>query len=143
MRQSWDRSRVIAVLAAVKDAGISVPKMSRTSGVTRSTIYRWMAGEVQPDYGKVYSLAYAVHPRYPGLARDLVEASGYVWAEPRDAPPSDVLADELGQDTADRVRRELAKRGEAGRTVLAEFERVLSSPGAAEEAQSEPDRAVS
>jgi transcriptional regulator with XRE-family HTH domain len=71
--------------------------MSRRSGVTRSTIYRWMAGEVQPDYGKAYSLAYAVHPRYPGLARDLVEASGYAWAEPTEAPeppriPPDVLA---------------------------------------------------
>lgn len=97
MRQSWDRSRVIAVLAAIRDAGISVPVMSRRSGVTRSTIYRWMAGEVQPDYGKVYGLAYAVHPRYPGLARDLVEASGYAWAEPEEAPepprvPPDVLA---------------------------------------------------
>jgi transcriptional regulator with XRE-family HTH domain len=115
--------------------------MARLAGVNRSQVNRWSRGENRPGYDPVRSLAAAVWRKHPDLARELVEASGYAWAEPKDPPPPDVLTEELGQDTADRVRRELAKRGEAGRAVLAEFERVLSSPG--EEAESEPGRAVS
>lgn len=96
MRRTWDRSRVISVLAAIKDTGISVPKMTRMARANRSTIYRWMGGEVAPDYDLVHNLAYALWPRQPDLARELVEASGYAWVEPDAAPeppriPRDVL----------------------------------------------------
>lgn len=88
-----------------------------------------MSGEVQPDYGKVYSLAYAIWPRQPGLARELVEASGYAWSEPSEVlPDPDVIAGELGEETAERLRRVLRERGAAGEAVLAEIERAFRPP---------------
>lgn len=61
--------------------------MTRLSGANRSTIYRWMSGgDGQPDYDLVNRLAAAIWRREPELARELVEASGYAWAEPADAP---------------------------------------------------------
>jgi transcriptional regulator with XRE-family HTH domain len=116
-------------------------QIARAAGVGRSTVNRWARGANRPDHDPIRRLAAATFRRYPGIARKLVEASGYDWAEPSELPPPDVLADELGQDAAGRVRRELARRGKAGAVVLAEMERVLSSP--VEEEQSGPARAVS
>ncbi|HEY3883024.1 MAG TPA: hypothetical protein VGM12_30930 [Trebonia sp.] len=89
----------MAVLATVKDNGMSVKEMTQLSGANRSTIYRWMSGgEGQPDYDLVNRLARAIWRRHPELARELVEASGYAWAEPADEPepepliPPEVLA---------------------------------------------------
>lgn len=99
MHQTWDATRVMAVLATVKDNGMSVKEMTQLSGANRSTIYRWMSGgEGQPDYDLVNRLARAIWRRHPELARELVEASGYAWAEPADEPepepliPPEVLA---------------------------------------------------
>lgn len=132
MRQIWDRARVITVLAAIKDAGISVPVMSRRSGVTRSTIYRWMAGEVQPDYNKVYSLAYAVWPRQPRLARELVEASGYAWAEPAEAPGPPPIPD----DVMDVIRKNYPPEKQAEIIeMLAELSERDVEPGPGDQSQ--------
>lgn len=140
--EDWSATRIAAALAKLEDTGLSQPRMARLAGVSQSTVNRWSRGRVQPGYAAVRKLAVAMWPRHPDLARELVEASGYAWAEPSEAPPPDVLADELGQDTADRVRRELARRGEAGAVVLAEFERVLRQPASGPSA-SERSRAAS
>lgn len=109
MRQTWDEARVTAVLAALKDNGVSVQNMTRWSGLHRSTIYRWMRGDGgQPDYHHVGRLAEALWRRgYAGPARELSEASGYAWAEPQDEPePDPVPADVL------RVISQAVARGE-------------------------------
>lgn len=85
MRRTWDRERTKQVLEEIR-ADVSIPRMTRMAGAHRSTIYRWIKGEVQPDYEPVYRLAYAIWEQYPGLAQELVEASGYAWAEPDQAP---------------------------------------------------------
>lgn len=112
MHETWDAARVMAVLATLKDNGVSVREMTRLSGANRSTIYRWMsAGDGQPDYAIVNRLARAVWRQHPDLARELVEASGYAWAEPTGEPePVDVLAEVWGQDVAGMVRAEVRKR---------------------------------
>lgn len=94
----WSASRVAAALARLEDAGYPQPQMARLAGVSQSTVNRWSHGKVQPGYGTVWRLAAAVWRRHPELARELVEASGYAWAEPQDAPepesliPPEVLA---------------------------------------------------
>lgn len=138
MRRTWDRSRVITVLAAIKDNGMTIPRMSKASGVTRSTLYRWAAGEVQPDYGKVYSLAYAVHPRHPDLARELVEASGYAWAEPTEAPEPEPIPPEV----LDYIRNS-GRYDREQQEYLIETLRDPTGPAPAEEGRSAPGGASS
>jgi len=95
--EDWSATRIAAALAKLEDAGRSQPEMARLAGISQSTVNRWSRGKVQPGYGAVRKLAVAVWPRYPDLARELVEASGYAWAEPSAAPepppiPPEVLA---------------------------------------------------
>lgn len=95
--EDWSATRIAAALAKLEDAGHSQPGMARLAGVSQSTVNRWSRGRVQPGYGAVRKLAVAVWRKHPGLARELVEASGYPWAEPTEAPapppvPADVLA---------------------------------------------------
>ena len=141
MTATWDGARLSAAVAALKDTGMTEAAIARMAGASRASANRWARGTHRPDHDPIQRLALRVYARFPGVARELVEASGYAWAEPPELPPADVLADELGQDTAEKVRRELARRGEAGKVVLAEMERVLSSPG--EEAASGPGRVAS
>lgn len=136
MHETWDATRVMAVLATVKDNGMSVREMTQLSGANRSTIYRWMSGgDGQPDYDLVNRLARAIWRRHPGLARELVEASGYAWAEPTGEPePVDVLAEVWGKDIADRVRSEVRKRAPRdAEAVLRGIEDIVRQPSSADE----------
>lgn len=109
--QEWSAARVAAALARLEDAGYGQPEMARLAGVSQSTVNRWSHGKVQPGYGTATRLAAAVWRQHPDLARELVEASGYAWAEPAVEPePPDVLAEVWGQETADSVRSEVRKR---------------------------------
>jgi transcriptional regulator with XRE-family HTH domain len=84
MQKTWDPPRVMAALRTLRDDnGVSVREMTRLSGANRSTIYRWMRdGEGQPEYALVNRLAQGIWYRWPDLARELVEASGWPWQEP-------------------------------------------------------------
>jgi len=95
--QEWSGTRITAALAALSDAGIPQSRMARMAGVNRSQVNRWSRGENRPGYDPVRKLALAVWRSHPGIARELVEASGYAWAEPGSVPepppiPSEVLA---------------------------------------------------
>ncbi len=114
---------------ARQEARLTQAALASDLGVHKNTVADWEKGKYFPDrHWGALSKILRISLRPPGAAG---------------LPPPDPLAQELGPDAAGRVRRELARRGEAGRIVLAEFERVLSSPGAAEEERSGPDRAVS
>lgn len=91
--KEWSASRVAAALASLEDAGYAQPKMARLAGVSQSTVNRWSRGKVQPGYGTVWRLSVAVWRRHPDLARELMEASGYAWAEPDELPePEPVIS---------------------------------------------------
>jgi AcrR family transcriptional regulator len=117
MRRTWDRTRVIAVLVELRDNGITVQQMSKMAGVTRATIYRWIGGEVTPDWIPVRTLAWAIWPRYPNQARELVEASGWPWQEPPEPEPEPLVDPEVAEilrrrypDEADELIAELERR---------------------------------
>lgn len=117
----WSAARIAAALARLENAGQSQPKMARLAGVSQSTVNRWSRGKVQPGYGAVRKLAVAVWRKYPDLARELVEAAGYAWAEPAEVPEPTISAALLAAirrevDPADQQRVidavERALRGE-------------------------------
>lgn len=59
------------------------------------------------------------------------------------AVPVDVLAEEFGQEKADRLRREFGRRGENGEIALRALIEVLSQPaGDAAPGESRPSRAA-
>jgi hypothetical protein len=116
MRATWDRSRVIAVLARLKDDGISVEQMRKMAGAHRATIYRWMDGAVQPDWVHVRNLAWAIYPRRPDDARELIDASGWPWQDPPEPQPEPLVAPEL----AESLRRNAPEDAEE---IIAELER--------------------
>lgn len=88
--------------------------------VNRATIYRWIGGEVTPDWIPVRTLAWAVFPRQPDLARELVEASGWPWQEPPEPAPEPLVAPEL----AESLRRYAPDDAE---DIIAELERRRSA----------------
>lgn len=102
--EEWSAARIAAALARLEDKGLSQPKMARLAGVSQSTVNRWSRGRVQPGYSAVRKLAVAVWRGHPDEARELVEASGYAWAEPQDSPDP---PPELDDDTElmERLRR--------------------------------------
>lgn len=135
MHNEWSADRVAATLARLEDAGYPQPEMARLAGVSQSTVNRWSRGKVQPGYGTATRLAAAVWRRQPQLARELVEASGYAWAEPTGEPePVDVLAEVWGKDIADRVRKEVRKRvPREAEAVLRGIEDIVRQPSSADE----------
>jgi predicted DNA-binding transcriptional regulator AlpA len=130
MRQRWDRSRVIAILKGLRDdKGISVTQMAAMAGVSQpQTVYRWMGeGGVpapQPSRIPVQDLAWAILPRYPELARDLVRAAGHPWEDPPELPPEPLVAPEL----AASLRRYAPDEADE---IIAELERVRAARRAA------------
>ena len=96
MSATWSGPRLAAAIAGLKDTGMNESQIARAAGVGRSTVNRWARGANRPDHDPVRRLAAAVFRRRPDLARELVEASGYPWSEPTEAPapriPPDVLA---------------------------------------------------
>jgi transcriptional regulator with XRE-family HTH domain len=101
--EEWSAARIGAALAKLEDAGHSQPKMAEMAGISQSTVNRWIRGKVQPGYSAVRKLAVAVWRRHPDVARELVEASGYAWAEPQDVPePVPELDDD--PETLDALR---------------------------------------
>ena len=128
----WDRV-IAAVVARRSELGLTQKELALKAEVAERTIQNLEAGKrPQPLIrGKIEKAL-----GWP--AGEMLRIAGGAAR-----PKPDPLAKELGKENAVLVRRELAKRGEAGRVVLAEMERVLSSPGEGEGAQSEPGRAVS
>jgi len=129
--EEWSASRIAAALARLEDTGESQPKMARLAGVSQSTVNRWSRGKVRPGYDAIRRLAAAVWREHPDLARELVEASGYAWADPdaSSIPPplispeveadihrlaeSDEEAEELLKAMRDRRLRRLRATGGA------------------------------
>lgn len=101
-----------------------VDQMRKMAGVNRATIYRWISGEVKPDWIPVRTLAWALWPRYPDQARELVEASGWPWQEPpeEDLPPPERLSDQ----TKAAIRRDLADDPVLAEQVIAYTEGLAS-----------------
>lgn len=128
MSETWSGPRLAAAIARLKDAGMNESQVARTAGVSRATANRWARGAHRPDHDAIRRLARGVFRKHPALAKELVEASGYAWAEPVDAPAPDVLADEFGEDTAARLRRVLGSRGETGEAVLRAIEDEFRPP---------------
>ena len=132
----------MAVMGALKRKGITVPQMSRMAGANRSTIYRWVGGEVAPDYSLVNNLAAKLWGKHPDLARELVEASGYAWAEPDEEPePEPAISPRL----LAAIRREVDPEDQ--QRVIDALERTLrgelqpSGPRAAGESPAGPPSA--
>jgi transcriptional regulator with XRE-family HTH domain len=96
--EDWSAARIAAALAKLEGAGLSQPEMARMAGVSQSTVNRWSRGRVQPGYGAVRRLAVAAYRTRPDLARELVEASGYAWAEPQELPPEPVVPERLRRE---------------------------------------------
>lgn len=120
-KAEWSASRVAAALASLEDAGYAQPKMARLAGVSQSTVNRWSRGKVQPGYGTVRSLSSAVWRRHPDLARELMEASGYAWAEPADAPEPEPT---VSADLLASIRKEFPDDPEAQQYVIDTVERI-------------------
>lgn len=100
--EEWSAGRIAAALARLEDEGLSQPKMARLAKVSQSTVNRWSRGQVRPGYDPVRKLAVAVFRRHPQLAQELVEASGYAWAEPDLTPEPPELDDD--QELMERLR---------------------------------------
>jgi transcriptional regulator with XRE-family HTH domain len=113
--QQWSAARVAAAIAKLEDAGNEQPKMARMAGISQSTVNRWARGEVRPGADGVRMLARAIWRQHPDLARELVEASGYDWAEPdASSVPPPLIAPELEAE----IRR-LADDEEEAEALLA------------------------
>ena len=119
--EEWSGTRVAAALARLEDAGYPQSRMARLTGVSQSTINRWGRGIVRPGYDAVRRLAAAVWRRHPDIARELVEASGYAWSDPSDAPPEPLVDPEV----AEMLRRRYPEEADE---FIAELERRLSEP---------------
>ena len=102
--EEWSASRVAAALAKLGDAGYLQPKLAEMARTTQSTVSRWSRGRVRPGPDAVRRLAVAVWRDHPALARELVEASGYMWADPAAAelPPPELDDD---PETLEALRR--------------------------------------
>lgn len=133
MHRTWDAPRVTRALNALKDNGISVRDMTKMSGANRSTVYRWMSGgDGQPDYALVNNLARAVWRKHPDLARELVEASGYAWAEPSENEvPAEPLVPPEVIATLQRVYKREPDRLKEAIEALEAIERERRERGAA------------
>ena len=124
----WSAPRLAAALAKLEDAGYAQPKMARLAGVSQSTVNRWSRGKVQPGYSTIRSLSSAIWRRNPDLARELVEASGYAWAEPDDTPEPIISPSLLAS-----IRKEFPDDPAAQQRVIDAVERTMRGeppPGA-------------
>lgn len=98
--EDWSPDRLRAAFARLKQEGIERPELEEMAARDQTTVGRWARGERQPRYPNIRDLAWGIWRRYPRLRRlaaELVEASGYPWSEPTEAPeppriPPDVLA---------------------------------------------------
>ena len=117
-----------AAIGRLKDAGMSEQRIGKLAGASRATANRWARGANRPDHDAVRRLAAAVWRRHPDLARELVEASGYAWAEPDTVPeptisPSLLAAIRREVDPADQERviyaLERTLRGESAESPAA------------------------
>jgi transcriptional regulator with XRE-family HTH domain len=115
--EEWSASRFAAALGALEDAGLTQSRLARLAGVHRSQVNRWSRGENRPGYDPVRRLAVATWRQHPGIARELVEASGYPWAEPAATEPPippDVLRVISRYYSPDQQREVIEKLGEVG-----------------------------
>jgi transcriptional regulator with XRE-family HTH domain len=124
---------VAAALAALSDAGITQSRMGRLAGVNRSQVNRWSRGENRPGYDPVRRLAAALFPQFPVLAEELVEASGYAWAEPGDAPARTIPPKVLTAIEESYDPEKQARIIEMLEEINARAERVAAREASAEE----------
>ena len=110
--------------------------MARMAGVNRSQVNRWSRGENRPGYDPVRKLALAVWRSRPDLARELVEASGYAWAEPGEVPEPPPIDPKVLAALRDAYRGEPEKLAEAIRAIA----QVNATSGRPEEAPSSRER---
>lgn len=121
MHGEWSGTRIAAAITALKVSGFSEQRIGRLAGVNRSTANRWARGINRPDNDAVRRLAAALWRRHPREARELVEASGYPWAEPVAAPePEPSISPAL----LAAVRREVDPADQE--RVIAALERAMS-----------------
>lgn len=108
---------------------MSESAIARLAGASRASANRWARGTHRPDYDPIRRLAGRVYARFPDVARELVEASGYAWAEPQEIPEAaDLLAEAWGADTAERVRAEVRKRApQQAEAILRGIEDIIRS----------------
>lgn len=125
---------MIAVLSTLKDAGTGAPEIARLANVSRATAYRWIGGQVAPDYIPVRTLAWAIWREHPDEARELVEASGWPWQEPdeTEAPPWTPLDEFFGSaEEAEEVREKIRRhKGAEADYWISAIETALAQPAA-------------
>lgn len=118
--EEWSGRRVAAVLASLVDAGIPQSRLARMAGVNRSQVNRWSRGENRPGHDAVRRLAAAVYRQHPREARELIEASGYPWAEPGVIPEPTVSPSLLAS-----IRKEFPDDPAAQQRVIDAVERTM------------------
>jgi transcriptional regulator with XRE-family HTH domain len=122
--EDWSGTRVAAVLARLRDAGFSEQKLARLADVSQPTINRWARAERRPGHDPIRRLALGVWRTFPAEARELVEAAGYIWAEPseNEAPPPFELRD----GTRRAILDDLGGDSELATEVIAYIEHLAS-----------------
>jgi transcriptional regulator with XRE-family HTH domain len=128
--QQWSAGRLAAAIAKLEDAGNPQPKMARMAGVSQSTLNRWARGQVRPGPDVVRRLADALWRRYPDLARELVEASGYPWIEPEPAPEPEPIPDDVMAFIRESGRYSPEQQAE----IITMLQQLNGPPGQVEEA---------
>lgn len=133
-----------AILKTLRGEGLSVAQMTKLAGVSQpGTVYRWMGeGGVdapQPNRVSIQNLAWAIEPRYPELARELVRASGHPWEElPGDAAPATAIDRAFG-DRAGPFREAMGRVfGDDAPRKLMLVEEALSQLAEDDDAPREP-----
>ena len=140
--EEWSGAGVAAALARLDDAGYSQATLARLTGINQSTLSRW-GKKVRPGYSNVRKVAVTVWRDEPDLARQLVEASGYPWAEPTEteAPPQTPVEREYGKEWADDLRHKIrAVKGRDAEYFISAVEQALTEPP--EDAGHSPGRAA-
>lgn len=86
-------ARQAAALTAVEATGLSKSDIAKIAGIHRSQASRWFSGDQRPSYDRVMRLANYLRREHPGLADELIAATGYgpPGAEPEPPIDPDVL----------------------------------------------------
>lgn len=101
---------------ARQEAGLTQAELAQKLRVHKVTVGDWERNRFFPDrHWAALNKVLGISLRPPG-------------AQPEPEAEKDVIAEELGEETAERLRRVLRERGEAGRIVLDEIERAFRPP---------------
>jgi transcriptional regulator with XRE-family HTH domain len=133
MHGEWSGTRIAAAIAALKATGLSDQRIGKLAGVNRSTANRWARGLNRPDHDAVRQLAARIWREHPDIARELVEASGYPWAEPTEVEAPWTPLDEFfgSAEDAEEVRAKIRRhKGADADYWISAIETALSQPPA-------------